>query len=187
MGQHLHNNLYPSLYLHRAFRDSFSSPPEWHPDCHLERDALPPRLQNGTQTVAWNETHFRCAQLCLHSALGIPLAPALPLSLAPGAETHETPCPEPPSSMAPGRSQSCPLQVGFSQTNRIGLPHMDRCHAIDCFKYTKWVTVNILLLVNTFPTLLVSNIRISHWSPMYPVPEQSHVFGAEQIPSFWQV
>ena len=34
-----------------------SSSPEWHPDCYLERDALPPCLQSGTQTVTWNETH----------------------------------------------------------------------------------------------------------------------------------
>ena len=131
-----------------------SSSPEWHPDCHLERDAFPPRLQSGTQTVSWNETHSLLVSrvaprlspgtiqisprpalptLGTWPALGIPLAPSSATSLAPGAETHKTPCPALPSSMAPGRSQSCPLQVGFGQTSRIGLSHMDCYYANDCF------------------------------------------------------
>ena len=109
MGQHLSKNLYPSLYTPMAFqgqpllvsrvalrlspgtRRTPSSSPEWHPDRHLERDALPPRLQSGTQTVTWNETH---------SLLVSRVAPRL--SLSPG--TRRTP------SLSPEWHPDCHLE-----------------------------------------------------------------------------
>ena len=109
-----------------------SSSPEWHPDCHLERSGFSPRPALPT--------------LGTWPALGIPLAPSSATSLAPGAETHKTPCPALPSSMAPGRSQSCPLQVGFGQTSRIGLSHTDCYYANDCFNLTPFYFLNVVLL-----------------------------------------
>ena len=105
-GQHLSKNLYPSLYMPRlqsgtqtvtgnethsllvsrvaprlspGMRHTPSSSPEWHPNCHLDRDALPPHLQSGTKTVTWNKTFsLRPAFPTLGTwpALGIPLAPS---------------------------------------------------------------------------------------------------------------
>ena len=130
-----------------------SSSRSWHP--RLEYPSPEPLEQSGTQTVTWNETHSllvsRVAPRLSPGTRRIFAAPSSASTrhlaglrhslhsqlchsawhLEPGRT--KTPCPAPPSSMAPGRLQSCPLHVGFGQTIRISLPHMDFYHANDCF------------------------------------------------------
>ena len=133
-------------------RRTLSSSPEWHPDCHLERDALCPRLQSGTQTVTWNETHsLLVSRVPPRLSPGMGRIFAAPSSAnsqhlaglrhSPRSQLcHSAWHLEPRCSKhraqrrhRDGRSQSCPLQVRFGQTSRIGLPHMDSYHANDCF------------------------------------------------------
>ena len=136
LGQHLTNNLYPSLYMPMAFqgqplllsrvalrlspgtRHTPSSSPEWNPDCHPERDAFsPPTL--GT----W-------------PAFGIPLAPSSATQT--GTWSRDAINTVPSAAILDGTWSVTELPltvVEFGQTSRIGSPNIDCYHVNDCFNH----------------------------------------------------